>query len=108
MFPDALELEAYNINPYSTVPHRHRQLMEAFADSLRFVNRLYNQAYGYHARKVPAHMPHMINIDIMKELQKRWVWGEGGVGGCEVRMVWEGVGMVWEGVGMVWEGVGMV
>ena len=72
VFPDALELEAYNINPYSTVPHRHRQLMEAFADSLRFVNRLYNQAYGYHARKVPAHMPHMINIDIMKELQKSY------------------------------------
>ncbi|KAL5473979.1 hypothetical protein EMCRGX_G028549 [Ephydatia muelleri] len=72
VFPDALELEAYNINPYSTGPHRHRRLMEAFADSLRFVNRLYNQAYGYHARKVPAHMPHMINIEIMKELQKKY------------------------------------
>ena len=69
MFPDGLDLE----NPYSTGLHHHRRrhLMEAFADSLRYVNRLYNQAYGYHSRKVPAHMPHMINIDIMKELQNR-------------------------------------
>ena len=74
--------------------------MEAFADSLRFVNRLYNQAYGYHARKVPAHMPHMINIEIMKELQKKWVWWGGR--GFGVGMRWEGL---WSGDG--WEGYGV-
>ena len=48
-----------------------RKLMDAFADSLKYVNRLYNRKYGYVARKVPAHCPHMIDIDVMAELQLR-------------------------------------
>ncbi|XP_062515613.1 N-acetylglucosamine-1-phosphotransferase subunits alpha/beta-like [Corticium candelabrum] len=49
-----------------------RKLMDAFADSLKYVNRLYNRKYGYVARKVPAHCPHMIDIDVMAELQLRF------------------------------------
>ena len=49
-----------------------RKLVDTFADSLRFVNRIYNQVYGYVARKVPAHMPHMIDRSIMAELQERF------------------------------------
>lgn len=45
--------------------------MDAYADSLRYVNRLLNKKYGYEARKVPAHMPHMINKEIMQDLQDR-------------------------------------
>lgn len=34
-----------------------RKLLDDFADSLKFVNKLYTQAFGPSARKVPAHMP---------------------------------------------------
>ncbi len=43
------------------VQFKKRKLLDTFADSLRHVNRLYNQIYGYMARKVPAHMPHFID-----------------------------------------------
>ena len=48
-------------DPYTTAPHRGRRLLDTFGDSLRHVNRLYNKLYGFLPRKVPAHMPHMIN-----------------------------------------------
>lgn len=44
-----------------------------FAESLLFVNRLYNKAFGVSQRKVLAHMPHFINKDIMVEVQKTYV-----------------------------------
>lgn len=34
-----------------------RKLLDDFADSLKFVNKMYTQAFGAAARKVPAHMP---------------------------------------------------
>ena len=43
---------------------------DTFADSLRHVNRLFTKVYGHEARKVPAHMPHFIQSDIMKSLQE--------------------------------------
>lgn len=42
------------------VRFRTRKLLDTFADSLRYVNKLFNQVYGLTARKVPSHMPHMI------------------------------------------------
>ena len=39
---------------------KKRKLLDTFADSLRHVNKLFNQVYGVMARKVPAHMPHLI------------------------------------------------
>jgi len=48
-----------------------RRLLDTFGDSLRHVNTLYNKAFGYTARKVPGHMPHMIDKHIMSELQHR-------------------------------------
>lgn len=59
-------------DPYTTAPHRGRRLLDTFGDSLRHVNRLYNKLYGFLPRKVPAHMPHMINRDVMIELQSRF------------------------------------
>lgn len=56
------------------LPRRQgRHLLDTFADSLRYVNKLYNKKYGHVARKVPAHMPHMVNKEIMQRLQDRWV-----------------------------------
>lgn len=49
-----------------------RHLLDTFGDSLRHVNRLFNKQYGYSARKVPAHMPHMIDKNIMAELQAKY------------------------------------
>uniref|UniRef100_A0A8D0L517 N-acetylglucosamine-1-phosphotransferase subunits alpha/beta n=1 Tax=Sphenodon punctatus TaxID=8508 RepID=A0A8D0L517_SPHPU len=46
-----------------------RQLKDTFADSLRYVNKLLNGKFGFTSRKVPAHMPHMIDRTIMQELQ---------------------------------------
>lgn len=54
---------------YETDNRKGRQLMDTFADSLRHVNRLYNKQFGFASRKVPAHMPHMIDKRIMSDLQ---------------------------------------
>ena len=51
---------------------RKRKLLDTFADSLRHVNRMFNQIYGYMARKVPAHMPHFIDRQIMRRLQMKF------------------------------------
>lgn len=48
-----------------------RHLLDMFAESLLHVNRLFNSEYGYQARRVPAHMPHFINKDIMEKLQEK-------------------------------------
>lgn len=56
--------------------HKSRRLMEemtdTFADSLRHVNRLYTKVYGHATRKVPSHMPHFIQRDVMVELQSNF------------------------------------
>jgi UDP-N-acetylglucosamine-lysosomal-enzyme len=49
-----------------------RRLLDMYGDSLKHVNKLFNHAFGPSARKVPAHMPHMIDKSIMEELQARW------------------------------------
>ncbi|XP_030071271.1 N-acetylglucosamine-1-phosphotransferase subunits alpha/beta isoform X2 [Microcaecilia unicolor] len=46
-----------------------RHLKDTFADSLRYVNKLLNSKFGFTSRKVPAHMPHMIDRIVMQELQ---------------------------------------
>jgi len=51
---------------------RRRLLGDTYAQSLIHVNRMYNRAFGTENRKVPAHVPHMVNRDIMEELQARW------------------------------------
>eukprot|EP01033_Poteriospumella_lacustris_P007717 gene7719-5547_t len=52
---------------------RHRRrLLDTYAQSLIHVNRLYNKAFGTENRKVPAHVPHMIDRDYMGEMQEKW------------------------------------
>jgi len=45
-----------------------RHLLDMFADSLRHTSHKLTQKFGSMERKVPAHMPHMINKDIIEEL----------------------------------------
>ena len=80
-FPSSwLPWERYGVFPvlgksslYETSPQKRRRLLDTFAESLRYVNLLYTREYGREARKVPAHMPHMINKEIMTELQAKLV-----------------------------------
>ena len=47
---------------------RRRHLLDIYGDSLVNVNMMYHARFGKMARKVPAHMPHMIDVDVMDEL----------------------------------------
>uniref|UniRef100_A0A4W3IFI5 N-acetylglucosamine-1-phosphotransferase subunits alpha/beta n=1 Tax=Callorhinchus milii TaxID=7868 RepID=A0A4W3IFI5_CALMI len=72
-FQDLLEEEAKleNALEYVTDSKRMgRKLQDTFADSLRHVNKLLNSKFGFTSRKVPAHMPHMIDRIIMDDLQE--------------------------------------
>uniref|UniRef100_H2Z4G7 LNR domain-containing protein n=1 Tax=Ciona savignyi TaxID=51511 RepID=H2Z4G7_CIOSA len=53
---------------YST-SFKKRKLLDTFGDSLLFVSRIFNKRFGFTQRKVPAHMPHMVDKNIMYELQ---------------------------------------
>eukprot|EP00002_Diphylleia_rotans_P001092 TRINITY_DN10607_c0_g1_i1.p1 TRINITY_DN10607_c0_g1~~TRINITY_DN10607_c0_g1_i1.p1 ORF type:complete len:1048 (+),score=167.37 TRINITY_DN10607_c0_g1_i1:41-3184(+) len=46
-----------------------RSLKDLFGESLIFVNRLLNRKFKVASRRVPAHMPHMIDKEVMQELQ---------------------------------------
>jgi len=50
---------------------RRRRLLDTFGDSLVFVNQLFNKRFGPEStmRKVPAHMPHFIDREVLAELQ---------------------------------------
>lgn len=50
---------------------RTRQL-DTYAESLLYVNRIYNMAYGFERRRVPAHMPHLIDKWIAADMQKKF------------------------------------
>eukprot|EP01116_Phalansterium_solitarium_P014565 TRINITY_DN3229_c0_g1_i1.p2 TRINITY_DN3229_c0_g1~~TRINITY_DN3229_c0_g1_i1.p2 ORF type:complete len:1966 (-),score=685.19 TRINITY_DN3229_c0_g1_i1:6465-12362(-) len=49
-----------------------RRLLDMYGDSLKFVNSLMTAEFGAAARKVPAHMPHYIDRDIVEALQTKW------------------------------------
>ncbi len=71
VFPDLPLHSSHEEVQYDTPNRRGRHLLDTFGDSLKHVNNLYNKAYGHKPRKVPAHMPHMINKEIMEELQNK-------------------------------------
>ena len=57
---------------YENKPRKGRHLMDAFADSIRHVNRLYNRAYGYFSRKVPTHSAHFFNKKILSHMRDKF------------------------------------
>ncbi|CAE1268162.1 GNPTAB [Acanthosepion pharaonis] len=63
-----LQKELEKRQKYERVSQFQRKLLDTFGDSIRHVNRLYNKAFGYTSRKVLAHIPHMIDKNVMKEL----------------------------------------
>lgn len=46
--------------------------LDTYAESLLYVNHIFNSIYGFERRKVPAHMPHLIDRNIIIELQKKF------------------------------------
>ncbi|GAV00250.1 hypothetical protein RvY_11128-2 [Ramazzottius varieornatus] len=58
-------------NKVTTRKMSAHQYKDAYADSLRHVNRLYNDVFGIEARKVPAHVPHLVDKSVMEELQRK-------------------------------------
>ncbi|KAM4746784.1 N-acetylglucosamine-1-phosphotransferase subunits alpha/beta [Rhinophrynus dorsalis] len=71
-FKDLLDEEAALLSDLSYITSGKqvgRKLQDTFADSLRYVNKLLNSKFGFTSRKVPAHMPHMIDRLVMQDLQ---------------------------------------
>uniref|UniRef100_A0A8C5PZA2 N-acetylglucosamine-1-phosphotransferase subunits alpha/beta n=1 Tax=Leptobrachium leishanense TaxID=445787 RepID=A0A8C5PZA2_9ANUR len=71
-FKDLLDEEAALLKDLSYITNGRRvgrKLHDTFADSLRYVNKLLNSKFGFTSRKVPAHMPHMIDRLVMQDLQ---------------------------------------
>jgi UDP-N-acetylglucosamine-lysosomal-enzyme len=63
--------QQYHQQPTSLPLHSHqrrRHLLDIYGDSLVNVNMMYHSRFGKMSRKVPAHMPHMIDVDVMSEL----------------------------------------
>lgn len=52
--------------PFSAAPH---QRLDTFGASLLHVNQLYSQRYGAEHRRAVAHMPHLLERDIIDALQ---------------------------------------
>lgn len=76
-FTDKNMLKQYvkdqNLNENNLIKIFHkRKLLDTFADSLKNVNKLYNQIYGFVVRKVPAHMPHFIHTKLMNKLNEKF------------------------------------
>ncbi|XP_058800867.1 N-acetylglucosamine-1-phosphotransferase subunits alpha/beta [Phymastichus coffea] len=46
--------------------------LDTYAESLLYVNRIYNKAYGLERRKVPAHMPHLLNRFVISKMQEKF------------------------------------
>jgi hypothetical protein len=46
--------------------------LDTYAESLLYVNKIYNKAYGLERRRVPAHMPHLLDRKVIIEMQKKF------------------------------------
>lgn len=51
---------------------RNARGLDTYAESLLYVNKIYNTAYGLERRRVPAHMPHLIDKWIVNSMQEKF------------------------------------
>ena len=68
----SLKERLQNQQKYKSSKKPSRKLLDTFASSLLHVSRIYNREFGYKARKVPAHMPHFVDVDVVNEMQRRF------------------------------------
>jgi len=57
---------------YSNHWKRNARGLDTYAESLLYVNKIYNAAYGLERRRVPAHMPHLIDKWVMSSMQQKF------------------------------------
>ncbi|XP_014476159.1 PREDICTED: N-acetylglucosamine-1-phosphotransferase subunits alpha/beta [Dinoponera quadriceps] len=46
--------------------------LDTYAESLLYVNKIYNRVYGLERRRVPAHMPHLIDKWVVASMQQKF------------------------------------
>lgn len=51
---------------------RKSRQLDTYAESLLYVNRIYNKAYKFERRRVPAHMPHLLDKWIINDMQSKF------------------------------------
>lgn len=51
---------------------RNARGLDTYAESLLYVNKIYNVAYGLERRRVPAHMPHLVDKWIVNSMQEKF------------------------------------
>lgn len=57
---------------YSNQWRRNIRGLDTYAESLLYVNKIYNAAYGLERRRVPAHMPHLIDKWVVSNMQQKF------------------------------------
>ncbi|XP_066593721.1 N-acetylglucosamine-1-phosphotransferase subunits alpha/beta isoform X2 [Prorops nasuta] len=62
-----------NAYKYSEQWKLRTRRLDTYAESLLYVNKIYNQAYGFERRRVPVHMPHLIDKTIVESMQSKFV-----------------------------------
>lgn len=62
----------FNKFAYSNQWKRNTRGLDTYAESLLYVNKIYNIAYGLERRRVPAHMPHLIDKWIVSDMQEKF------------------------------------
>eukprot|EP01059_Diplonema_ambulator_P003086 TRINITY_DN12724_c0_g1_i1.p1 TRINITY_DN12724_c0_g1~~TRINITY_DN12724_c0_g1_i1.p1 ORF type:complete len:1088 (+),score=329.81 TRINITY_DN12724_c0_g1_i1:47-3310(+) len=67
-YGDVLSKEELREAAWST----RRKLLDTFGDSLKYVNKLMNAKFGNQARKVPSHMAHFIDSQVVREMHDQW------------------------------------
>lgn len=61
-----------NNNKYPNHLKRKIRRLDTYAESLLYVNRIYNAAYGFERRRVPAHMPHLLDKQIIIDMHDKF------------------------------------
>ncbi|XP_020291371.1 N-acetylglucosamine-1-phosphotransferase subunits alpha/beta isoform X2 [Pseudomyrmex gracilis] len=57
---------------YSNQWKHNSRGLDTYAESLLYVNKIYNAAYGLERRRVPAHMPHLIDKWIVNNMHQKF------------------------------------
>lgn len=57
---------------YSNQWKHNARGLDTYAESLLYVNKIYNVAYGLERRRVPAHMPHLVDKWIVNNMQQKF------------------------------------
>lgn len=56
----------------TVLPKKKTRNLDTYAESLLYVNKIYNKAYGLERRRVPAHMPHLLDRTVIEEMQEKF------------------------------------